>query len=354
MMSYYGKGYDCNPKYLTEYLIKHRQKYDWDIVWAFNNLEQYKNIKGIRTVKTMSLRYFYELYTSKVIVTNYRMTQEFQKRKDQYYIQTWHSSLRLKQIEKDAEESLQASYIQMAQHDSKQCDLLLSGCKFSTQIFQRAFWYQGNILECGTPRNDYLLKVNKTKIKVIKQALGIPERKKVVLYAPTFRKGHEMSVYDLDYTRLRQILEQRWGGEWVVLVRLHPHLNSDDLKITWSEQLKDASKWDDIQELLVLSDVLISDYSSLMFDFSFTQRPCFLYVPDLESYTEKDRNLYFDIKKLPFEIAVDKDELDQCISNFEDKKYQAKLKTFNQQIGSFESGYASQKLANHIAKVMQK
>lgn len=100
-------------------------------------------------VKYFSIRYFYELSTSKVIITNYRLPQYF-KNAQIKHIQTWHSSLRLKMIENDAVETIPTSYIKMAKHDSRQIDILLSGCEFSTQIFKRAFWYDGEILECGT------------------------------------------------------------------------------------------------------------------------------------------------------------------------------------------------------------
>ena len=119
----------------------------------------------------MSLKYFYELCTAKVIITNFRTTNIFKKRKNQYYIQTWHSSLRLKQIEKDAEDSLPESYIEMAKEDSKKCDLLLSGCRYSTDIFKRAFWYDGEIFEYGTPRNDLLINSDKEYIRNIKSVV---------------------------------------------------------------------------------------------------------------------------------------------------------------------------------------
>ncbi|MGV3467191.1 MAG: CDP-glycerol glycerophosphotransferase family protein, partial [Heyndrickxia sp.] len=103
--SYYGSQYGCNPKYITEYILNHASNSMFDLVWAFNDPASKKHIHGVKKVKTMSLRYFYELCTSKIIITNFRTTDLFKKRKNQYYIQTWHSSLRLKKIEKDAKES---------------------------------------------------------------------------------------------------------------------------------------------------------------------------------------------------------------------------------------------------------
>lgn len=149
--SYYGNQYGCNPKYISQYLIKKNLNYK--IIWAFTKPEKY-NISEVKKVKYHSFRFFYELCTSKVIITNYRMITLFKKRRNQLYIQTWHSSLRLKTIEKDAIASLPQSYIKMAQQDSQYIDCLISGCKFSTDIFKSSFWYNGSILECGTPRND--------------------------------------------------------------------------------------------------------------------------------------------------------------------------------------------------------
>lgn len=352
MLSYYGKGYDCNPKYLTEYLLKHQEEYPWDIVWVFNDIKKHAHLKGIRKVRMMSWKYFYERCTAKVIITNYRMTKDFNKRKNQYYIQTWHSSLRLKQIEKDAEKALPLKYIKMAQKDASQCDLLISGCKFSSKIFKRAFWYTGEILECGTPRNDYLIRKEEREIKRIKEKLQVVEEQKIILYAPTFRKNHDVELYQFDYEKLLHIAKEKWGGEWCLFIRLHPHLDPKALHIEWSYQIRNLSSWEDIQELLIATDVLISDYSSLIFDYRLTRRPCFLYVPDLEDYVAHDRALYFDIEKLPFEIAKDEKQLQLMMEQYDKSVYEKKLAGFERQLGSFEDGKACERLAKHIAEVI--
>src|SRR5690625_1978508 len=172
----------------------------------------------------MSLRYFYDLCTAKVIITNFRTTDLFVKRKEQYYIQTWHSSLRVKQIEKDAENVLPEPYIQMAKKDSLKCDLLLSGCRFSTEIFESSSWYKGDMCERGTPRNDILLQNNNQVKKEVFKKLNIPHDTKILLYAPTFRKDNNLHVYELEYRNLVKALKDKFGGKWVVLVKLHPHL----------------------------------------------------------------------------------------------------------------------------------
>lgn len=350
LFSYYGSQYGCNPKYITEYATKSEFKREFDIVWAFNNPSRV-NITGVRKVKTMSLRYFYELCTSKIIITNFRTTEHFVKRKNQYYIQTWHSSLRLKQIEKDAEESLPKNYVKMAKKDSLKCDLLLSGCDSSTEIFKKAFWYGGEIFEIGTPRNDILFHHNSERSKKIRESLNISDDIQVVLYAPTFRKQNDLSVYDIDYKQLIKSLEEKFGSAWICLVKLHPHLIAKSSQLILEDKVLDVTSYDDIQELLSISDLLITDYSSLMFDFAVTNRPCFLYVPDIIDYTQQDRKLYFDILELPFKAATTNFELSVIIQEFNNENYKESVNNFLQSVGSFETGKANALLWERIYQV---
>lgn len=351
LFSYYGSQYGCNPKYISEYIIKNYPNDKFDLVWAFNDISSKEHIQGVRKVKIMTLKYFYELCTSKVIITNFRTVDMFKKRKNQYYIQTWHSSLRLKQIEKDAENSLPEHYIKMAKEDSKKCDLLLSGCKYSTDIFKRAFWYNGEIFEHGTPRNDLLAKVDEQYKANIKKKLNIANDAKLVLYAPTFRKNDDLEVYNLDYKEVLNSLKLKFGGDWRFCVKLHPHLISKSEQLNYGDDVLDLTKYDDIQELLAISDVLISDYSSLMFDFGLTKRPCFLYVPDLDEYTNQDRKLYFDIEQLPFINTKSSTDLITEIRSFDKEIYNKELNVFLDSIGSFENGDSCEKLVERISKV---
>lgn len=341
--SSYGANYGCSPKYISKYLVENNPEVE--VIWIFNQPEKY-DIQGIKKVKNMSLKYFYYLSTSKFIITNFRTPVEFKKRDKQIYIQTWHSSLRLKMIEKDAEDTLPQNYIKQAKEDSKKLDYLVSGCRYSTEIFKRCFWYDGEILEIGTPRNDFLLTTNEKKIRDIKDNLGIGDEK-ILLYAPTFRKDNNLDVYNINYERLLNNLEKKYNYKWKILLRLHPHLINimPEIKV---ENVINVTKYDDIQELLAISDILISDYSSLMFDFTITKRPCFLYVPDLEEYQSKDRKLYFNVKELSFKIAKSNDELMDEIVNFSNEEYNKSLELFLNKIGSYENGKASQKIAELI------
>ena len=345
-MSYYGSQYGCNPKYLSEYFVKNLP--EWDVVWAFTEPDKHEHI-GIRKVRYMSMRFFYELCTSKALVTNYRMIKLYKKRKEQIYIQTWHSSLRLKMIESDAEQSLPPHYVDMAKRDSKQISALLSGCRFSTEIFKRCFWYNGPIIPSGTPREDLLFSDNVSLKRDIRLKLGVGMNAKLLLYAPTFRKDYSLRYYNIQFGPLIETLHDKWGGEWIVILRLHPHLKDfSKLLMNNDKNIVDATSYDDIQELLYVADAVISDYSSLIFDFAITRRPCLLYVPDLAEYTEKDRTLYFDIDKLPFPKCQNHDQLLKCIETFNRNEYIAKVDAFMQQIGSYETGNSCENVAQYI------
>lgn len=348
LFSYYGSQYGCNPKYITNYICANDPSDRFDIVWAFNDVQTRNELGNIRWVKNMSLKYFYELCTSKVVITNYRTTDFFIKRKQQYYIQTWHSSLRLKQIEKDAEAVLPQSYVKMAKQDSQKCDLLLSGCKYSTDIFKRSFWYEGEIFEHGTPRNDLFFQENEAYKNAILRKLSISTNSKVLLYAPTFRNENDLTAYNIDYAKLTKILQAKFGGDWVILVKLHPHLLSEAEQMNVDQNIMNVTTYDDVQELMLIADVLISDYSSLIFDYSITGRPCFLYIPDVEAYTKSKRKLYFNVKELPFISATTNDELVDKIKQFNLKEYTEKLQIFSASIGTYEEGRASEYLLKRI------
>lgn len=340
LFSYYGEQYSGSPKYIGTYLSEHT---DLKVVWAFVQPGKYAGIRG-KVVRYGHIAYYLTLATAETIITNYRMTEEFRKRQGQKYIQTWHSSLRLKQIEKDAEDTLPENYISMAKTDSQQIDILLAGSQKSKEIFERAFWYDGMIAKTGTPQCDILLNHDAEIVRRVKQYYHIPENAHVALYAPTFRKNHNTSVYDLDTEAVLGALKVRFGGEWFLLMRLHPHLINQIDCFQYSENVLQATDYDDVQELLCATDFLISDYSAIMFDYSVTRKPCMLYTPDLEDYTAKDRNLYFNIQELPFVCFERQGEMLTAIRTFNEHDYQNRLELFLNSIGSYDDGKACERV----------
>jgi CDP-glycerol glycerophosphotransferase len=350
MWSYYYTKYSCNPRYITEYMLENDVE-NYKIYWVFEKKNiPFINDSRINIIKWKSLRYFYILCTSKFIITNSRVFNDsyFNKRKKQIYIQTWHSSMRLKKVEKDAINVLDKSYIEHAIRDSQMCDLIISGSRFSTETIKRAFWYKGDILEHGTPRNDILFKkTDKIKSSLFKFYNIDNENTKIIMYAPTFRKGNSLDAYNLDYLSLISTFEKKFACKCVLFLRMHPNLIKTGYKMeNYNNVIIDVTNYHDIQHLLIASDFLITDYSSCMFDFALLNKPCFIYANDHETY---DRGTYFRVEDLPFPFASTQEELEVNIDIFNNKIYLQNLFDFNENhIGSFERGNACKQIVEYI------
>lgn len=338
-MSYDGAQYSCNPKYISEEMA--RSQAHLEGIWV---LIKPRTEAAYKSVKPMSLAYFYYLATAKIIVTNQRLPSFYHKRKQQRYIQTWHSSLRLKKIEKDAFDFLPQSYRQKALRDSSMCDLLLSGCRTSTDIMNQAFWYDGRISEAGTPRNDVLVNEWRRKItgKQVKNKLGLSEDEQLAVIAPTFRQHGQPSLPNAEH--LKRVLHQSFGGKWQTLIRLHPHIRASE-----TAGYRRTDEIEDMQELLAAASIVITDYSSLMFDFMLTAKPLLLYTPDLDTYSQAERGFYFTFQELPFPIIRDESQLVEVLSNWSQSAYEKKRQAFLEKHVFFETGNASETIAGEIA-----
>lgn len=353
--SYYFKQYSCNPKYLTEYILNQ----DYRITWAFRKdvINKIKNLgldDRIRIVPFKSLSFLYAINTAEFIFTNCR-TKPFEvawkKRKGQKYIQLWHGGMALKKIEKDAEKELPNDYVKSAIVDSDNCDLMVSSGAFFTDMIKRAFWYQGGILECGTPRNDVFFDknaINKARNKVC-SLYDFDSHSILLLYAPTFRVTSSLDAYDIEWDPIIRILENKYNKKVTLLVRLHPNLIDKNIGlqiIKTSCSPINATFYSDMQELLCASDILVTDYSSTMFEMSLLNRPCFLYVKDIETY---DRGMYFTLNDLPFPSACSNKELEDRFQSFDEQGYVDKVHDFLTKIGNFENGKACKSVADWMA-----
>jgi CDP-glycerol glycerophosphotransferase len=342
------RHFGCNPKYIALYLLKHYPG-KFDLVWVF---EEGVTIPEdipleIRIVRYFSIEYLKELHTAKIVICNMRAGSLYywNKRRGQVYIQTWHSSLRLKKIEKDVVDMLNREYVACAKEDSSMIDLLISGSQFSTEIYKRAFWYHGKILESGTPRCDILLNNTVHTRKKVFSYYNLPEESKLILYAPTFRSNKPSDFLGMNFIRLKETL----GNNWIIGARLHPNV----LASVIPEGAVSMSNYPDMQELIAVADILITDFSSCMFDMAIAKKPCILYVPDLEEYLEKERELYFDVNTLPFPTAKSMDELCAVILNFDYETYWKVLEIFMKKIGSYEDGCASERVCEYIWKQIE-
>lgn len=343
IVNYSGKGYGDNAKYIVDELMNNKY---FDIVWAtkdYNSLP-----KNIRCVNIYSLKWIYELVTAKVWINNSRFKTYVIKRKNQYYIQTWHSSLRLKKIELDAIDQLNEYYRKMIEKDSKNIDLMISGCDFSYNTYRNAFAYDGEIAKIGTPRFDLFFDNAKMMEynKKVRDHFRINDNKMIILYAPTFRSWGDVKKSPLNLENF----EKKLSDDYVLMVRSHPNksLNIEEK----DGRIIDVTKYPDMQELICAANFLVTDYSGCCFDMMITRKPCVLFAPDLEEYLVKERNLYFTFDELPFELTKDEDDLLNKLINFNYDNYNHKIDDFYKYIGMYESGEASKKLCDIIENVV--
>lgn len=342
--------YSCNPRYLTEHLIKHNPEFE--IYWVFRKSVNTSELpEGIKAVRFRTWEYLRLMASAEFLLTNARTDPwriYWHKREGQKYAMLWHAGVALKRIEADAADKLSFSYLQRAKADSKVCDLMISGCTMQTELQKNRFWYDGEILECGIPRNDIFFDIPRHKElrQRIAQHYGIDPKSRIILYAPTFRVDFSTKPYTIDWSRIMPTISRMFGGESVsVLVRMHPNLigKVDTSHLVAYDGVHDATRYHDMQELLSVADILITDYSSSMFDFAMQGRPCILYATDANAY---DRGFYFDLKELPFPLTENEEQLLATIESFDNEAYSTRLNTFfTERVGLKEDGHAAEALA---------
>lgn len=342
-----GKRYGDNPKYIVDEIL--RQKLDYDIVWLMQDEFDVNLPEQIRRGKYSFFSIIYELVTAQFWIDSNTKQFGVLKRRNQYYIQTWHGSYGLKKVYGDIPDKISFFDKRNVKYNSKIQDLVVSNSELTSEIFRRAFWYDGEILESGSPRNDIFFEKNDKYEKKVREFFDL-EDEKIVLYAPTYREDFRTEDMHLDFDRLLKNLNQKFGGEWIVLVRLHPH-NMMDAEgfIHYTDKIINATGYSVMQELLVASNLMISDYSSCILDFVTKEKKCFLYATDLEKYKD-ERDLYFDLRQLPFPLAQNNDEMESNILNFDEEQYQKKLKRLFEKVGLCDTGNASEQVVEWIVK----
>ena len=346
------KGSKCsdNPYYISKQIL---EKYnDVEIIWLINKNYNGKILDGVIRKKNNIWVNLYELATAKVWIDCNWKPYGLLKRKNQLYVQTWHGSYGLKKIYMDIPEKLQYMEKKLMQHNSQIIDVMISNSMQTSTIYRRALRYNGPMLEVGSPRNDIFFSDCKTIKCKVKKVFHI-EGKKIILYAPTYRNSLKINQFNLDFNEVIDILKKKFGGEWVFLIRLHPYNVYDAGSfITYTDNIINASYYDDMQELLVASDILITDYSSCMFDFVTNRKKCFLFATDVDEY-KNERDYYFELDDLPFPLATNSKEMQNNILDFDEKKYQRDLDKLFKQVGLFETGKASEVVADYVINWME-
>ena len=298
-VSWKGKQCGDNPLGIAEEL--RRRGDDREHLWAITDWSVPVPEGGTGVLRGTQ-EYYEAMARSKYLISNDDMQPPFRKRDGQVYLQTWHGTP-LKRIGFDISNPQFISgtaYFDHLARDIAQWDLLLSQNAFSTPIMRRAFRYDGEICEYGYPRNDLLRQAGTAELAArVRDRLGLPEGKRVVLYAPTWRDNQVYANGRRYRFDMRLDLERAWqelGPDHVFLIRGHHHMADDVPAGMRTGFAINVTAYPDITELFLVSDVLVTDYSSAMFDFAVTGRPMLFFTYDLAEYRDSLRGFYFDFQ----------------------------------------------------------
>ncbi len=351
--SFFGKSYSDNPKYIYEYLAKNFRN-EYKCIWVIDKKNTdipYKHKK----IKRYSLLYYYYLARSKYFVFNSRQPEWTVKRKKTFFLQTWHGTP-LKKLVFDMDDITSASpkYKQQVYKQSRAWDYLIAPNAFCSETFRRCFMYENKMLETGYPRNDIMHTKDKEEIAAgIRKRLGIPLDKKTILYAPTwrddefYRKGQYKFELQLDLKRMYE----RLGDQYAVLLRTH-YFIADSLDVsTYGGFAYNLSKYDDISELYLISDILITDYSSVFFDYANLKRPMLFFTYDLEKYRDILRGFYLDIEKeVPGPLLYTTDEVIDAVQSIDEvsREYKQRYDEFYHRFCEWEDGHAAEKVVKSV------
>lgn len=342
--SHIGKAYSCNPKYISEYL-QNNYPGRYEIIWFFRKANLGIEIPQTKKILYKSLKWLYYTVTAKVIIGNDGAVW-VPRRKNQLIIDTWHGGGCYKKVAL-ANSNLDELVKYRTQISSREVNLYLSSSEyFSENIIRKNFKYSGKILESGMPRNDIffqneniILRRN-LREKIAKQ-YSFEEDCFIILFAPTWRKKAE-NVEPLDIGTLKNVVEKCFSSQVIILGRGHHKENA-----SFEKNIIDVTLYSDMQELLLATDMLITDYSSSIWDFSFTKKPCFLFVPDLESY-KKNPGFERDIISWGFPVCETNSELMSAIENFKEEEHLRKMDEHHKTLVSYEKGYACQQVCDYI------
>ncbi|MEB7050079.1 bifunctional glycosyltransferase/CDP-glycerol:glycerophosphate glycerophosphotransferase [Mammaliicoccus sciuri] len=356
--SFGGKNYSDSPKYIYEYMQKNYPKLNY--IWVFNNPDKNVIIGNAEKVKKGSKEYYDAYSKAKFWVSNARLPLYLNKKENQIYIQTWHGTP-LKRLANDMKVvrmpgTTTANYKKNFYAETSRWDYLVSPNRYSTNIFKTAFWMdEERTWEIGYPRNDILVNRSNDQeyINQIKKDLNLPEDKKVIMYAPTWRDDEfvKKGQYLFDLKINLENLQKELGENYVILLRMH-YLIANALDLNGYEDFAiDVSNYSDISELYLISDALITDYSSVMFDFGILKRPQYFFAYDIEKYDKGLRGFYMDyMNDLPGEIITDEFKLAEKLKNIDEhkEKYKDKIEKFYEKFCSLEKGQSSKFIGDFI------
>ncbi|EIA0534746.1 CDP-glycerol glycerophosphotransferase family protein, partial [Campylobacter jejuni] len=335
--------FDCNPKAIFEELLQSNAQIK--CIWILNKKlhhEYQDKYPNVLFVEPNSIKTFFHLSTCRVFINNqihiYYKKMGFSKRPDQLYLQTWHGSFGMKHVPI-------SDNIDTVHEACTDMDYWITNSFFESNVYKNTFDKNAKFIEIGHARSDCLFS---SCNKNIYSYYNLDPDKKIVLYAPTKRED-SFNNFELDFKKLKFILEKKFQVNFVILIRTHRNLKFDFK----NDNIIDAFDYPDVMELVKECDVLISDYSSIICDFALTYKPIFIYAKDYDTFILTSK-LYHDYSKLPFGLSKNFNELENCIANFDYDTYKQKLKEWLENVGCIEDGKAGKKISNLIIQFINK
>ena len=356
-ISFSGKSYSDNPRPVSEKL--HEISPKTKIIWLFKNPEEKQGsipsyIKCVNVQKTLSANKW--LAIAKCIVNNCAFSGDTKKGKKQFIVQLWHGDRSFKKVLYDSE-FIPENYA-LAEAKAGFCDIAVSGSDYGDMQYRSAFRFDGEILKEGTPRDDVLVRNDPQVAAIIRRAIGC-EGKKILMYAPTWRRENAVNrtaqeqQKGIDLEKTIAVLKEITGEDWIALVRSHPSVPT--LNVADKEGvIKNVSSYEDMADLLLVSDFLITDFSSSAGDYALLRRPIILFQSDMKEYLKTDRGFYFDMNESPYYIAETQEEIEHLIRTVTPSEYATNCDEILKFYGTVETGRSSEAVVNRLVAFMEK
>ncbi len=343
--SMWGSKYSCNPQHLYEYIDKNYPGFE--CIWSLKDPRMPVKGNAIR-VRRGSQEYYRYLATAKYFVNNVNFEDAYVKRDGQIEIQTMHGTpLKTLGLDVTADFPTENARIKYIEKNDRWNYLLVQG-KFMEDKAEGCFKYNKDMLRCGYPRTDILFDGNQQKTDAKKRELNLPLDKKIILYTPTWRIRNKFEM-KLDLEKMREKL----SDEYIILVRLHHFCASGYDIPADNEFIFNFNSYRYVEELYMISDILITDYSSVMFDYALLKKPMLFFTYDLEEYSEKLRGLYVDIvKEAPGPLLYDTDQVINAILNIDEEmeKCSERIKAFHEKFLTYENADSCKQIVKQVFK----
>ena len=357
----FSNSYTCNPKYIAQALLNSGKPYElfWITSKPNGRFPWPYDIKVVEYGTTEAMK---AASSAKIWIDNgILFSKSFSLKRGQHHIQTMHGSLGIKRMDQGVASRKKQGFsgCMTIRHEEKNTDFVLTNAPIEEECFRTVFWHDTPMERLGHARMDILFSTDASLREELKRNVleryGIPKNKKIVLYGPTHRPGLSCEQLDIDFDSFIRALNTRFGGEHVVLLRLHSrNIKNRRLmcQLLRSNDVYNVSDYPDIQELMLITDVAVTDYSSWIFDYVVLYRPGFLYVRDAEQYNN-EIGLYYPLEATPFPVCHSNEELIKAVSDFDQSIYQDRVRGFLDGKETVDDGHACERIAAKIDEMMR-